>query len=170
MAETGVVADQGPAEVVAALIRLGLAEPGDAPAFTALTGGVSSDIWRVELPGGPVCVKRALAELRVAAHWQAPIERNLYEARWMRRAGAVVPEAVPELLGQDQAGGVLVMAYLAPEDHGLWKAPRPTGSSTRSAWSPTCWPPPRLIRTGPPHWKRWPPRPPVPSAPWSTAT
>ena len=116
------VADQGPAEVVAALVRLGLAEPGDTPAFTALTGGVSSDIWRVELPDGPVCVKRALAELRVAAHWQAPVERNRYEARWMRRAGTVVPEAVPELLGQDEASGVLVMAYLAPEDHGLWKA------------------------------------------------
>ena len=122
MRPAGAIADQGPAEVVAALVRLGLAEPGDAPAFTALTGGVSSDIWRVELPGGPVCVKRALAELRVAAHWQAPVERNLYEARWMRRAGAVVPEAVPELLGQDEASGVLVMAYLAPEDHGLWKA------------------------------------------------
>ncbi len=27
-----------------------------------LTGGVSSDIWRVDLPSGPVCVKRALAK------------------------------------------------------------------------------------------------------------
>ena len=26
-----------------------------------LTGGVSSDIWRVALPTGPICVKRALA-------------------------------------------------------------------------------------------------------------
>jgi aminoglycoside phosphotransferase (APT) family kinase protein len=122
MAETGVEADHGPAEVVAALVRMGLAEPGGAPAFTALAGGVSSDIWRVELRDGPVCVKRALPKLRVAADWRAPVERNRYEARWMRRAGAVVPEAVPALLGQDEASGVLVMAYLAPERHALWKA------------------------------------------------
>ena len=54
----------------------------------ALTGGVSSDIWRIDLPTGPICVKRALAKLRVAADWHAPVERNRYEARWMRRANA----------------------------------------------------------------------------------
>ena len=32
-----------------------------------LTGGVSSDIWRIDLPSGPICVKRALEKLRVAA-------------------------------------------------------------------------------------------------------
>ena len=44
---------------------------------------------------GPVCVKRALAKLRVAADWHAPVERNLYEARWMRRANAAGPGARP---------------------------------------------------------------------------
>ena len=112
----------GPAEVVAALRRLGLAEADEAPVFTALGGCVSSDIWRVDLSSGPVCVKRALAKLKVAADWRAPVERNLYEARWMRRAGAVLPGAVPRLLGQDQAAGVLVMAFLAPKAHRLWKA------------------------------------------------
>ena len=51
-----------------------------------LTGGVSSDIWRVDLPRGSVCVKRALAKLRVKADWRAPVERNGYEAAWMRIA------------------------------------------------------------------------------------
>jgi aminoglycoside phosphotransferase (APT) family kinase protein len=110
------------AGVSAALARLGLARPGEAPRFTRLTGGVSSDIWRVDLARGPVCVKRALPKLRVAADWFAPVERNAYEAAWMRRAAAVVPEAVPELLGQDPAAGVLVMAYLDPARHALWKA------------------------------------------------
>ena len=39
----------------------------------------------------------------------------------MRQAAAVVPEAVPALLGQDGDAGLLVMDYLAPADHPLWK-------------------------------------------------
>jgi aminoglycoside phosphotransferase (APT) family kinase protein len=101
---------------------LALIGPGERPAMTPLTGGVSSDIWRVDLTSGPVCVKRALPKLKVTADWRAPVERNRYEAGWLRRAGAVVPEAVPELLGHDEAAGALVMAYLRPEDHRLWKA------------------------------------------------
>jgi aminoglycoside phosphotransferase (APT) family kinase protein len=116
--------DQAEAEagVAAALGRLGLARPDETPRFTRLTGGVSSDSWRVELARGPVCVKRALPKLRVAQDWFAPVERNAYEAAWMRHAAAVAPEAVPELLGQDPAAGVLVMAYLDPARHALWKA------------------------------------------------
>jgi aminoglycoside phosphotransferase (APT) family kinase protein len=110
------------ADLFAALRRMGLAGPGETPRFTALTGGVSSDIWRVDLAAGRVCVKRALPKLRVAADWQAPVVRNLYEARWMRVAAGIVPQAVPALLGQDDAAGALAMAYLAPEDHPVWKA------------------------------------------------
>jgi len=109
-------------QVAEALARLGLLAAGEAPRFTRLTGGVSSDIWRVDLARGPVCVKRALAKLRVAADWRAPIERNAYEAAWMRHAAALVPGAVPALLGQDGEAGVLVMAYLPPERYRGWKA------------------------------------------------
>ena len=117
---TGEAADE--AQVIEALARLGLLHGADTPRFTRLTGGVSSDIWRVDLARGPVCVKRALPKLRVEQDWFAPVERNAFEAAWMRRAAAVAPEAVPALLGQDAAAGVLVMAYLDPADHRLWKA------------------------------------------------
>ena len=100
---------------------MGLLAPGITPRGQVLTGGVSSDIWRVDLADGPVCVKRALAKLRVAADWQAPVDRNLYEARWMRRANAAVPGAAPALLGQDVASGALAMQFLSPVDHKLWK-------------------------------------------------
>ena len=110
------------AQVIQALARLGLLHAEDTPFFTRLTGGVSSDIWRVDLARGPVCVKRALPKLRVEQNWFAPVERNAYEAAWMKRAAAVAPEAVPQLLGQDDAAGVLVMAYLDPAAHRLWKA------------------------------------------------
>lgn len=82
-----------------------------------LTGGVSSDIWRIDFPSGPICVKRALAKLRVAADWQAPVERNIYEARWMRHAAGFAPR----LLGQDEESGTLAMEFLSPTDHPLWK-------------------------------------------------
>jgi len=116
-----------PAEMLDALRRMGLLAEGAAAAGTPLKGGVSSDIWRIDLPpgpapGGPVCVKRALARLRVAADWRAPIARNLYEARWMRRANAAVPGAAPALLGQDEASGTLAMAFLPEADYPLWKA------------------------------------------------
>jgi aminoglycoside phosphotransferase (APT) family kinase protein len=108
--------------VLEALARLGLLERGEAPRFARLTGGVSSDIWRVDLVRGPVCVKRALPKLRVAADWRAPIERNAYEAAWMRHAATIVPDAVPTLLGQDPTTGVLVMAYLPEGRYRGWKA------------------------------------------------
>jgi aminoglycoside phosphotransferase (APT) family kinase protein len=110
------------AQVTLALGRLGLLHGDAAPRFTRLAGGVSSDIWRVDLVSGPVCVKRALPKLRVEQDWFAPVERNAYEAAWMRFAKSAVPAAVPALLGQDEAAGVLVMAYLDPASHRLWKA------------------------------------------------
>ncbi|MDX6748256.1 aminoglycoside phosphotransferase family protein [Geminicoccaceae bacterium 1502E] len=111
-----------PGDIVAALCRGGLAALGDRPAGEPLSGGVSSDIWRVDLPGGPVCVKRALARLKVAADWQAPVDRNRYEAAWMEVAGRVAPEAVPPLLHRDEASDSLVMPFLDPARYSLWKA------------------------------------------------
>jgi aminoglycoside phosphotransferase (APT) family kinase protein len=89
--------------------------------FVALTGGVSSDIYRVELPGRSFCVKRALPKLKVAADWQAPIERNRWEVEWMRVAGDIVPASVPAILGEDRAIGCFAMAWLAPDTHPVWK-------------------------------------------------
>jgi aminoglycoside phosphotransferase (APT) family kinase protein len=59
--------------------------------------------------------------LRVAADWQAPVERNLYEARWLQVANTAAPGCAPELLGQHPELGVLVMRYLPPADYRLWK-------------------------------------------------
>jgi aminoglycoside phosphotransferase (APT) family kinase protein len=109
-----------PPEFAQALAALGL-DQGSALSGTPLTGGVSSDIWRIETPTGPVCAKRALPKLRVAADWRAPIERNTYEARWMRVANAAQPGCAPRVLGQDPARGVLVMEYLPPVHYALWK-------------------------------------------------
>jgi aminoglycoside phosphotransferase (APT) family kinase protein len=111
-----------PSDILAALRRMGLLAAGATAPGERLTGGVSSDIWRIDLPAGPICIKRALAKLRVAADWQAPVERNRYEARWMQRANAAVPGAAPALLGIDDEAGALAMQFLPPERYGLWKA------------------------------------------------
>lgn len=106
-----------------ALRELGLVHADEAAALRGepLTGGVSSDIWRIATARGELCVKQALPKLRVAADWRAPIARNLYEARWMQVAAAAAPGSVPPLLGQHAALGVLVMRYLEPARHPLWK-------------------------------------------------
>jgi aminoglycoside phosphotransferase (APT) family kinase protein len=107
--------------VVAALDRMGLLRPGERPAMTPLAGGVSSDIVRVELESGPICLKRALARLKVQAEWHAPVERNRYEAEWMRTAARIVPGAVPRLLGEDRESGTFAMEFLDPATHPVWK-------------------------------------------------
>jgi aminoglycoside phosphotransferase (APT) family kinase protein len=105
-----------------ALARMGLARAGENPAIEPLTGGVSSDIVRVDLAGGPVCIKRALPRLKVKADWQAPVERNHYEIEWMRTAARIVPEAVPRILGEDAGAGMFAMEYLEPARHPVWKS------------------------------------------------
>jgi aminoglycoside phosphotransferase (APT) family kinase protein len=109
------------ADFQAALIRMGLVSPAEVPRFIPLTGGVSSDIVRADLAIGSVCIKRALSKLKVKANWEAPIERNRWEVEWMRTAGAIVPRAVPRILGADAASGMFAMEYLAPEQHPVWK-------------------------------------------------
>jgi aminoglycoside phosphotransferase (APT) family kinase protein len=103
---------------VAALHGLGLVG-ADLPPMVPLTGGVSSEIWRVDLPGGPVCVKRALPRLNVAGVWEAPVRRTTYEVGWMRVATAIAPAMCPTVLAE--AGGAFVMTYLDPAEHHLWK-------------------------------------------------
>ena len=98
-----------------------LADPGEPIRCTPLEGGVSSDIWRVDTRRGPVCVKRALPRLKVAAEWRAPVSRNAYEWAWIRFAARHVPGAVPEPLAHDAAAGLFAMAWLDPRAYPVWK-------------------------------------------------
>ncbi len=104
-----------------ALERMRLLQPGEAFRVESLAGGVSSDILRIDLPTRSICFKRALAKLKVAANWRAPVERNHAEAEWLRVAAGLVPQAVPGLLAEDAQSGALAMEYLAPDLHPVWK-------------------------------------------------
>jgi aminoglycoside phosphotransferase (APT) family kinase protein len=109
------------AALTESLRSLGLAAQDEEPQYQALTGGVSSQIWRVDLRSGPVCVKRALPKLRVEREWLAPIERNHYEFAWLRAVWAIAPHAVPRLIAHDAAQNLFVMEFLSPESHPVWK-------------------------------------------------
>jgi aminoglycoside phosphotransferase (APT) family kinase protein len=102
------LSDSLPEEVVGLLRGAGLVSRNETPAFEILPGGVSSEIWKI----GNVCVKRALPRLRVAQRWEAPIERNRYERRWLEAAAAAAPGAAPRVLACDDAAGLFAMEYV----------------------------------------------------------
>lgn len=108
----------------------GLAGANEHPGAVTLAGGVSSEIWKVDLARGPVCVKRALPRLRVAQLWEAPVERNRYERMWMETVGVILPGATPGVLAHDDTG-FFAMEYLAPERYPLWKAELAAGRADR---------------------------------------
>lgn len=109
------------AAIAAALTRMGQLKAGERPRCQPLPGGVSSDIWLVDVPGRRLCLKRALPRLKVAQVWEAPVRRNFYEWNWFRVAGRICPDAVPSMVGQDAAAGLFVMEYLDPSLFPVWK-------------------------------------------------
>jgi hypothetical protein len=113
MTETAAIADS--------LVSVGLAEDPARLRFAQLEGGVSSDIWRVDGAASVVCVKRARPRLAVAATWEVPVERNHYEAEFLRVVSEEVPGFAPELLAEDEAQGLIVLPFLDPGTWRLWK-------------------------------------------------
>ncbi|MUM20080.1 phosphotransferase [Mycobacterium sp. CBMA271] len=97
--------------VAVLLARAGLV-PTDAQ---PLTGGVSSDVWRVRLDSNEsVVVKRAIGRLRVEAYWVAPLERNTIEARYLSRVARIVPQFIPRVVAADEELHAFAMNDLGP--------------------------------------------------------
>lgn len=102
-------------------LALGLAGQDEDVRATALTGGVSSGIHRVDLRSGSFCVKQALPQLKVAKVWMVPVERVFAEIRYLQVVGRIAPGQVPRVLGTDEASKSFVMPFLGPE-YRNWKA------------------------------------------------
>lgn len=117
---TAIAASPDP-DMVAFAKAHGLLDADEAGLWTPLTGGVSSDIWHLGARGGEVCIKRALAELKVAAVWQVPVDRNAFEWAYMHIVDRIAPGAVPRPIAHDPDRGLFAMAWLAPATHPLWK-------------------------------------------------
>ncbi|HEY5700658.1 MAG TPA: aminoglycoside phosphotransferase family protein [Gammaproteobacteria bacterium] len=110
-----------PAPLRDALQRMGLTRADEPVRGVPMDGGVSSDIWRIDLESGAVCIKRALPKLKVTAEWRVPIERNAYESAWIKYVAEVAPDSVPQILGEDADAGAFVMRYLDPGEFPVWK-------------------------------------------------
>jgi len=103
-------------DIKAALRDMGFGAPR---AMEALGGGVSCDVFLVELEGRRICVKRALPKLRVAADWRASPKRAEAEVAWIGVVAGLDPRWVPKVLGEDTARHVFAMEYLP---YPVWKS------------------------------------------------
>jgi len=103
------------------LVRLNLAQTNDSINITAMTGGVSSNIFHLTTAQGQYCLKQALPQLKVAKQWLAPVDRVFAEIDWLQVVEKISPQSVPRVLGVDQASKSFVMQYLGPENPN-WKA------------------------------------------------
>jgi len=113
-------------DIKASLATMGLRD--EPLAIARLSGGVSCDVWRVDLASGPICVKRALTKLRVAADWRAPAARSQTEVAWLRFAASVDAGCAPRVLGEDHERHIFAMEYFAPELYPVWKAELAAGA------------------------------------------
>ena len=106
---------------ISLLEELGLNTGDDRLVITPLSGGVSSDIGLVELGSRKLCVKFALAQLKVEESWFADTQRNQAEYEWLKLASTIAPDSVPELLGHSAGASGFVMEYIDGPEVFLWK-------------------------------------------------
>ena len=114
-----------------ALVRdLGLASDDASITVERLTGGVASDIARVTVDGHDYCVKFALAKLRVAADWFAPVRRNLAEYSWLEVVSHIAPSSSLKLHGHSPEENGFAMEFLDGDNVYLLKAALLAGDGT----------------------------------------
>jgi aminoglycoside phosphotransferase (APT) family kinase protein len=108
-------------EIGDALLAMNLIKPYQPFYAERLSGGVSCDVYCVEVEGKTYCLKRALPKLRVEADWQAPVERSWSEVAWLRLAGTIAPDNVPAILGEDHDRHMFAMEYFRADEYPVWK-------------------------------------------------
>ena len=114
-------------EIVSVLREMGLLHDDHQFAIEKLGGGVSCDVYRVDVEGRSYCVKRALPKLRVAADWCAPVARSHTEVEWITLVSKLDPNLVAEILGEDRGRHLFVMKYYSPEHYPVWKSQLASG-------------------------------------------
>src|ERR1700726_429945 len=92
-------------EIGAVLGRIGLLASDDRFRCVPLDGGVSSDVWLIEIGAGRFRRKPALPRLKVSQIWEAPIERNNAEWKWLAEAGGIWPGSGPRLVAPGRDAG-----------------------------------------------------------------
>ncbi len=127
--------DKLPTEMIDSLKTMGFIKNGEVINSQPLTGGVASDIWRIDIyPDGSsdcaveknqyqtLCIKRALSQLKVKQTWEVSTDRNAYEVRWFQTVAEYFShDVVPQILAHDEKRGVFAMDFLPPENYPVWK-------------------------------------------------
>ncbi len=108
-------------QLISSLQKAGFLEASGEAKFTTLTGGVASEIWKVETSEQIFCIKRALPKLKVEADWFVSLERNRYEVAWCQIARKIAPGSAPRIFFQDKEAMFFCMEYLDPVHYPLWK-------------------------------------------------
>jgi 5-methylthioribose kinase len=109
-------------EILAALREHDLIADGEQFAIAPISGGVSCDVFLVEVKRRPpVVVKRALAKLKVTADWRAPVERWQSEVAWLKLVAELDQRLVPKIIAEDRARHLFVMEYLPKARFPVWK-------------------------------------------------
>lgn len=98
-------------EIRALMLRDGFLKSSQVE-IEALSGGVSSEIYRVCEGGRCFVVKRALGKLKVKDDWYADVGRNRFERQYMEFAEQVLPGSVPAVLGGSDADAYFLMEFL----------------------------------------------------------
>ncbi|RUT25913.1 S-methyl-5-thioribose kinase [Asaia sp. W19] len=96
------------------------------PSVSAILGGNTADwgarevsdgnlntVFIVSGPLGSVCCKQSLPYVRVDPSWAMPLERTLFEARWMQHVSPAVGHQIPTLYHLDEGLFLIVMENLA---------------------------------------------------------
>ena len=133
--------DELPSEIIDSLKTMGFINNGEVVECLPLTGGVASDIWRIDiyLAGSrdgtvesdqhrTLCIKRALSQLKVEQTWEVSTDRNAYEVCWFKTVAGYFQSSgegddniVPRILAHDKKRGVFAMDFLPPENYPVWK-------------------------------------------------
>ena len=86
-----------------------------------LSGGVSSDIWKITNENHIFCLKKAKKKLDVKEDWFVPIERNIYEYNWYNEVNKLVPNIAPKVIYSDSKKFFFIMEYFDEKKFPLWK-------------------------------------------------
>ncbi len=98
-------------EIGAILLRDGQIRSSQAE-IVPLTGGVSSEIYRVRDGDKVFVVKRALRKLKVADDWHVDVSRNASEVEFLQCVREFLPQAVPAVLFASESDGYFLMEFL----------------------------------------------------------
>lgn len=108
-------------DVLAYLIGKGWVSKTAAVSIEPLTGGVSSDVWRIRTDEYCWVLKRALAKLKVEAEWHSDVARIEREQEAMLALSDLMPDgSVPRIVHRDPQNYVYVMTC-APSQARSWK-------------------------------------------------